>query len=104
MAPTCGGQAWKDNYEKRTYAYYLHKHAEYKTAMFGKYLNEYDGSYVPPGWDTWHGLFRNSKYYNYWLKVKGWSPDGENVDTEEKHADDYEKDYLTGQWLQNGKN
>ena len=44
-----GFRAFRD---RSTIATWLHE-VGYRTAMYGKYLNGYTASYVPPGWDTW---------------------------------------------------
>ena len=47
----------------------------YRTAYFGKYLNGYPGnepnSYVPPGWDEWHGKLLETLYYDYGINHNG---------------------------------
>lgn len=57
--------------EPFTFANILKQDASYETFFAGKYLNEYRGTMVPPGWDHFYGLQGNSAYYDYKLNVNG---------------------------------
>jgi arylsulfatase A-like enzyme len=44
----------------------------YRTGLVGKYFNGYaDGSYIPPGWDTWDAFTGPPRYYNYSMTIDG---------------------------------
>jgi arylsulfatase A-like enzyme len=47
--------------------------AGYRTALIGKYLNQYPEShwtYVPPGWDRWFAI-ETAEYYDYFAAADG---------------------------------
>lgn len=91
VAGNCSSVAWQEGPEKQAFAVEL-QHVGYKTAYFGKYLNNYGfeqvggTAHIPPGWNEWQALVGNSQYYNYTLSANGIS---------EHHGDDYAHDYLT---------
>lgn len=80
----CSSTQWINNYERKTYATYI-KAKGYKTAYYGKYLNKYNGRHIPEGWDEWHGLVKNSRFYNYTVNTNG---------VLRYHGDNYPEDYL----------
>lgn len=87
----CSSLAWQKSQEPTTFPALLQKNY-YQTFFAGKYLNEYGNpaaggvEHVPPGWDYWFALEKNSKYYNYTLSVNGKA---------QKHGQNYSLDYLT---------
>lgn len=44
--------------------------AGYRTALVGKYINGYEGTYVPPGWDYWD-VFEGNFYSNFRMNRNG---------------------------------
>ncbi len=69
--PVGGFGRFKD---RSTVATWLHA-AGYRTGLFGKYLNHYEGTYVPPGWDRWvaigDAVDPYDLYYRYTLNIDG---------------------------------
>jgi N-acetylglucosamine-6-sulfatase len=85
--PMGGFPAFRDD---STLATWLHA-AGYTTALVGKYLNLYEGTYIPPGWDRWVAFSGETEYYDYSLNVDG------QISTFGSAASDYSTDVLAQQ-------
>jgi N-acetylglucosamine-6-sulfatase len=69
--PDGGWRGYEGNhYEDNNVATHLHD-AGYTTGLFGKYLNEYKGTGVPPGWDDWFAFLHPIDYYDYDVNDNG---------------------------------
>lgn len=66
----CNDAFWRQNIEPHSLPQILHQNG-YETFFGGKYLNQYRGEHVPPGWTVFNGLHGNSRYYNYTLCENG---------------------------------
>jgi len=98
VSGNCNGRLWQDDAERKTFAVYAQE-AGYVTSYAGKYLNTYgcqdeenpECKRVPPGWNKWHGLVGNSRYYNATVVNSG---DGGKTARLIKYGNDYASDYL----------
>jgi arylsulfatase A-like enzyme len=74
LAPYGGfGKFFLEGQESSTLATWLQA-AGYRTAMMGKYLNNYPSeesgpNYIPPGWSTWFVANGGSYYSQYWYSI-----------------------------------
>ena len=74
-SPFGGWRAYRGHgYEQDNLATRLHD-AGFRTGLFGKYLNHYRGSSVPPGWDDWFAAFDSgedqARYFDYDVNDNG---------------------------------
>jgi N-acetylglucosamine-6-sulfatase len=82
--PNGGWQGYKNHgNEQDNLATRLHS-SGYRTGLFGKYLNGYAGTYVPPGWDDWFAASAFA-YFDYDVNDNGTI----------EHFGTLESDYLT---------
>jgi arylsulfatase A-like enzyme len=74
VAPYGGfGKFFLEGQENSTLATWLQA-SGYRTAMMGKYLNNYPSeesgpNYIPPGWNTWFVANGGSYYSQYWYSI-----------------------------------
>ena len=97
-----------EGHEENTIAVHLQEEGGYRTAFFGKYLNQYpnqdeppiphDPTHVPPGWDEWYGKMADEggerstqRLYDYDI-----NENGEVVSYGNEEGDFY-TDVLSGQ-------
>src|SRR5215208_5754989 len=95
--PAGGWQAYRNNgNEQDNIATRLHD-AGYRTGLIGKYLNYYDGSAEPPGWDYWFATFSTAQgqsqasYFDYDVNDNG------TIRHYGTRESDYNTDVISGQ-------
>jgi N-acetylglucosamine-6-sulfatase len=68
--PDGGWQGYKANGNEQDNMATRLDAAGYRTGLFGKYFNHYEGATVPPGWDRWFATY-GFDYFEYWANDNG---------------------------------
>jgi arylsulfatase A-like enzyme len=68
--PDGGWQGYKNHGNEQDNMATRFHGAGYRTGLFGKYFNSYDGSTVPPGWDDWFAPY-SSGVFSYYVNDNG---------------------------------
>ena len=85
---TGGWQAYQENGNEADTVATRMQDAGYRTGLFGKYLNGYNTTEVPPGWDTWFAHVNGIDYYDYQINDNG------TIKHYESTSADYETDVI----------
>jgi arylsulfatase A-like enzyme len=89
---TIGGwRAYQDNSNEADNVATRLQSAGYRTGLFGKYLNGYNTTEVPPGWDRWFAHVNGIDYYDYQINDDG------TIKHYESTSADYETDVIANQ-------
>src|ERR687884_448017 len=89
---TIGGwQAYQNNRNEADNVATRLQSAGYRTGLFGKYLNGYNTTEVPPGWDRWFAHVNAIDYYDYQINDDG------TIEHYESTSADYETDVIANQ-------
>jgi arylsulfatase A-like enzyme len=41
-----------------------------RTGLIGRYLNAYESEYIPPGWDSWFGIWQSGEGYSNYFRYR----------------------------------
>jgi N-acetylglucosamine-6-sulfatase len=69
--PDGGWQGYKNHGNEKANIATHFRNAGYRTGFFGKYLNGYDGTAKPLGWNDWFAMLPSDGYFNYYVNDNG---------------------------------
>jgi N-acetylglucosamine-6-sulfatase len=86
-----GWEAYRSNGNERANVAARLDTAGYRTALLGKYFNDYGGRAVPVGWDDWFAMVGQGRYFDYDVNDNG------TIKHYGTHRTDYSTDVLSRQ-------
>jgi N-acetylglucosamine-6-sulfatase len=69
--PDGGWQGYKNHGNEQDNIATRFRNAGYRTGLFGKYFNGYDGTAKPPGWTDWFAMLPSDGYFKYYVNDNG---------------------------------